>query len=198
MSNVQPHRKRVRHYDDPGHFHELTFSCYRRMPLLTNDTWCEMLSSAIDRALVRHKYCLAAFMYMPEHVHLLLWPGPGASEIKGLLKAVKRPYSYRIRKLLVANRSSLLKRLTARQRPGVMTFRYWQEEPGYDRNLTEPKTVLASIDYIHMNPLRRGLCQRAKDWRWSSAQFYLNDCKQEDDALPTVHGLPFEILNHNR
>ncbi|MHC4401744.1 MAG: GTPase [Planctomycetota bacterium] len=56
MSNAQPRRKRVRHYDDPGHFHELTFSCYHRMPLLTNDTWCEMLSSAIDRAFVRHQY----------------------------------------------------------------------------------------------------------------------------------------------
>jgi hypothetical protein len=26
----------------------------------------------------------------------------------------------------------------------------------------------------------------------------MNDCKQEDDALPTIHGLPFEVLNHNR
>ncbi|MHC4407108.1 MAG: hypothetical protein ACYTG0_46440, partial [Planctomycetota bacterium] len=30
ISNVQPHRKLVRHYDDPGHFHELTFSCASR------------------------------------------------------------------------------------------------------------------------------------------------------------------------
>ncbi|MHC4400436.1 MAG: hypothetical protein ACYTG0_12235 [Planctomycetota bacterium] len=28
--------------------------------------------------------------------------------------------------------------------------------------------------------------------------YHLNDCKQEDDALPTIHGLPFEVLNHNR
>jgi hypothetical protein len=28
-------------------------------------------------------------------------------------------------------------------------------------------------------------------------QFYLKDCKQEDDALPTIHGLPFEVLNDN-
>ena len=37
------HRKRVRHYNEPGHCHELTFSCYRRMPLLTNDDWREKL-----------------------------------------------------------------------------------------------------------------------------------------------------------
>ncbi|HUT89267.1 MAG TPA: transposase [Thermoguttaceae bacterium] len=197
MRGVEPHRKLVKHYDEPGHFHELTFSCYQRVPLLTNDTWREMLSRAIDRALVRHKYCLAAFVYVPEHVHLLVWPQDGASEVEHLLKAVKRPYSYRIKQLLIAGHSPLLKRLTGRQPPGVMTFRYWQEGPGYDRNLTERESILASIDYIHMNPVRRGLCPRAIDWRWSSARFYLNDGKQEDDALPTIHGLPFEVLNGN-
>jgi len=197
MRSLEPHRKLVKHYDERGHFHELTFSCYQRMPLLTNDTWREMLSRAIDRAFVRHKYCLAAFVYMPEHVHLLVWPEAGASEMEDLLKAVKRPYSYRIKQRLIANRSPLLERLTVRQRPGVMTFRYWQEGPGYDRNLTGAESILASIDYIHMNPVRRGLCQRAVDWRWSSAGFYLSDGKQEDDALPTMHALPFEVLDGN-
>ena len=37
MSPNRPHRNRVRHYDDPTHFHEPTFSCYRPMPLLTSD-----------------------------------------------------------------------------------------------------------------------------------------------------------------
>jgi|GEM_PF-4802850 len=31
----------MRHFHEVGHLHELTFSCYRRMPLLTNDTWRE-------------------------------------------------------------------------------------------------------------------------------------------------------------
>jgi putative transposase len=38
MSHTQPHTKLVKHYHDPGDFHELTFSCYRRMQLLTNDS----------------------------------------------------------------------------------------------------------------------------------------------------------------
>ena len=31
-----PHRKTVRRFHEPGDLHELTFSCYRRMPLLAN------------------------------------------------------------------------------------------------------------------------------------------------------------------
>jgi putative transposase len=125
-----PHRKRVRHYHDPGHVHELIFSCYQRWPLLTNDHWRCLLSEAIDRANLGHDYRLTAFVFMPEHVQSLVYPGPNASPIEALLRAIKRPFSFRIKRLLQEGGSSLLRRLTIRQRPGVETFRYWQEGPG--------------------------------------------------------------------
>gem|GEM_PF-5872824 len=37
--------KRVKHYDDPRHVHELTFSCYRRVPRRTNDDWLPLAAS---------------------------------------------------------------------------------------------------------------------------------------------------------
>ena len=187
------HRKRVRHYDDPGHLHELTFSCYRRMALLTNDRWRRMLSLSIDRAIERQGFRLVAFVYMPEHVHLIVYPLAEAKGIDCLLRAIKRPYSYRIKQRLIASKAHLLRRLTIRQRPGVETFRYWQEGPGYDRNLTEAKTVLPAIDYLHLNPVRRGLCVAATDWRWSSVKHYAAEKAQNDSQLPMVHGLPVEF-----
>jgi putative transposase len=111
-----------------------------------------------------------------------------------LLKAIKRPYSFRIKQLLEKNRSRLLERLTIRQRPGVMTFRYWQEGPGYDRNIESEAAVLAAIDYIHLNPVRRKLCDHAIDWRWSSIRFHLDPTTQADPALPKLHSLPPEFF----
>ncbi|MEX2188603.1 MAG: transposase [Pirellulales bacterium] len=189
-----PHRKRVRHIHDAGHCRELTFSCYRRMPLLTNDVWRAMLSESIRRACLNHGYSLVAFVYMPEHVHLIAFPGTNSPGVDGLLRAIKRPYSYRIKQLLVAANSPLLDRLTIRQRPGVTTFRFWQEGPGYDRNLTTPRTIQAAIDYVHENPVRRSLCQRATDWRWSSARLFLEPTPEVDDALPPIHKLPVHFL----
>jgi len=89
----------------------------------------------------------------------------------------------------------LLTKLTVRQRPGVETFRYWQEGPGYDRNLTRARAVLSSVDYIHENPIRRGLCVAAVRWRWSSARHYAAEQPPEDPLLPTVHGLPPEFFD---
>lgn len=191
MRASKPHRKTIKHHEDRGHARELTFSCYRRMPLLTNDLWREMLSRAIDRALENHDWRLTAFVFMPEHLHLLVFAlSTSATDIEVVLKAIKRPYSYRIKQILVANRNPLLKRLTIRQRPGIEAFRYWQEGPGYDRNLDSPKAVAGSMDYMHENPVRRGLCQRATDWRWSSARWYASDGKEIDDALPKRTRIP--------
>ena len=182
------HRKLVKHYEDPSHVRELTSSCYQRLPLLTSDTWREMLSRSIDAASERHHWRLTAFVFMPEHVHLLWYPLPEASGIEHLLKAIKRPYSYRIKQILTENRSPLLEQLTIRQRPGVTTFRYWQEGPGYDRNLDNQDSVLGAIHYLHENPIRRGLCPNILDWKWSSARWYTD--LTEDASLPKLTALP--------
>ncbi len=175
MRVPEGYRKRVKHYHTPGDYHELTFSCYQQRPLLTNDTWRGMLAEAIDRAIANHQFRLHAFVFMPEHVHLLVYPEQPEPRIDGLLKAIKRPFSYRIKQLLIEADSPLLRTLTIRERPGKTTFRYWQEGPGYDRNLETAKAVMAAIEYIHHNPVKRGLCQSIGEWKWSSARFYLSD-----------------------
>ncbi len=132
---------------------------------------------------------------MPEHVHLLVMPMDAVESVSPFLWGVKRPFSSEIKGLLVQNQSSLLKRLIIRERPGVSCFRFWQEGGGYDRNLYSAKAILASIEYIHENPVRRKLCPRAIDWYWSSARYHLLDppC-QAFDGLPKLSPLPANVL----
>ncbi|MGV3606285.1 MAG: REP-associated tyrosine transposase [Planctomycetaceae bacterium] len=189
----ETHRKTIKHIHEAGHIHELTFSCYGRKPLLTNDVWRGLLAECITRATECHRYRLVAFVFMPEHVHLLLLPERDASDIPALLRAIKRPYSYRIKQLLTQSQSRLLDELTVRQRPGVSTFRYWQEGPGYDRNITDSKTIQSVINYIHENPVKRGLCKRAIDWKWSSARRFVLPDSPVDPDLPHLKPLPPEF-----
>lgn len=193
MPNRQPHRKRIKHYDELGDFHELTFSGYRRWKLLANDTWRGFLARTIDDAVVAEKGRLAAFVFMPEHVHVLIYPANGTVDpdrVSRLLGAVKRPFSVQVKEKLIEAGSQLLDRLTIQEKPGKTTFRFWQEGPGYDRNLQTEVAVRASINYIHMNPVCRKLCRTAADWRWSSARWYLSGGRAVDPLLPTVHGVP--------
>jgi putative transposase len=197
MSEKKPHRKRVKHYDEPGDFHELTFSCYHRWKLLTNDPWRAFLARAIDDAFVAENCCLAAFVFVPEHVHLLMYPADGTPDVERvsrLLAAIKRPSSVQVKRKLVEANSPLLKRLTIQERPGKEVFRFWQEGPGYDRNLQTEEAVCASIDYIHLNPVQRKLSKTATDWRWSSARWYASDGRDVDPLLPKIQGVPWDLF----
>jgi putative transposase len=188
------HRKEVKHYHDPGDIHELTFSCNHRLPLLTNDSWRSYLAGSIDSACSSQHFGLLAFVFMPEHVHLLVLPESSGPNVGAFLAAVKRPCSAKVKHDLVAANSSLLRRLSVLERTGKTVFRFWLEGPGYDRNLQREETVLAAIDYIHNNPVRRGLCTCATDWFWSSARYYTTVPPMLDPRLPKIYPIPPELF----
>ena len=161
------------------------------MPLLTNDEWRRRLSKHVDAAGEQYSCELVAFVFMPEHIHILIYPTLPEPDLPRYLGQIKQPFTAEIHELLEAKNSPLLKKLTVRVRPGKTCFRYWQEGPGFDRNLFTPSAILAAIDYFHNNPVERGLCQRAVDWKWSSARYYLGDPpRQQHVDLPFIHGLP--------
>jgi len=164
------------------------------MPLLTNDIWRGMLSQSIDRAMEDYEFRLVAFVIMPEHVHLLAYPVGADVRVDLLLKAIKRPFAIRVKDQLVEARSDLLSKLTVHDRPGQRRFRFWQEGGGYDRNLHSEAAVRGSINYIHMNPVRRELCEQPILWKWSSARFHLMPGNSKDADLPTLHRLTPEFF----
>ena len=69
---------------------------------------------------------------------------------------------------------------------GKIAHRFWQRGGGHDRNLFTPEAVRAGIDYVHLNPVRRGLCERPADWRWSSAADYAARDRGTERAGPPL------------
>jgi len=49
---------------------------------------------------------------------------------------------------------------------------FWQDGGGYDRNIVSDRELYEKVQYIHDNPVRRGLIGRPADWPWSSARWY--------------------------
>mgnify|MGYP002137363500 CR=1 FL=1 len=106
---------------------------------------------------------------MPEHVHLLIWPRLAQYSISAILKTMKQSVSRKALIFIRQQASQFLTRVEDKQPNGEVSYRFWQRGGGYDRNLTEPKAIWRTMDYIHANPVRRQLCQHAIDWPWSSA-----------------------------
>jgi len=151
------HRKKIKHFNVEGHAHLLTFSCFGRQALLDDDMRRRQLSFFIDRAMLRHQCKLIAFVYMPEHLHLLVFP---SNDIESVLYAIKKPFSDRVKRLMTRFNDPLLKKLTIQERPGKQVFRFWQEGPGHDRNLLTTEKCVAAAEYIHNNPVRRDCAGR--------------------------------------
>ena len=109
---------------------------------------------------------------MPEHVHLLIWPQAERYSIEAFLFSCKRPVSGKARRWLEEHGEHVWQaRLTVRKGTRSV-FRFWLPGGGYDENIVEPAAVREVIDYIHANPVRRGLVEHPEDWPWSSARFY--------------------------
>lgn len=147
--------------------------------------WRRELGNSIQVACEQARIELVAFVFMPDHVHLLVFPTQPDPDISLFLANVKQPFSHYVKVALEKSNSPLLQQLVVRERPGKYVFRFWQEGPGCDRNLFQPAAIQASISYIHKNPVEENLCKCAVDWRWSSARYYLAEppCVQHRNCL---------------
>ncbi|MBL8797509.1 MAG: transposase [Planctomycetia bacterium] len=175
--------KRRRRYDEPGQPRELTFSCYRRYAFFARERTCEWFCQALEGARSKFGFQIWAYVLMPDHVHLLVYPGTAIQQMSRFLQAVKQPVARQALDYLAAHSPAWLERLAVREGMRVR-HRFWQPGGGYDRNITSTETLQAMIDYIHANPVRRGLVSDILDWEWSSARWYagLRPVKVEMDA----------------
>ncbi len=177
--------QRPRALNDPGHAHELTFSCFHRFPFLSRERTCKWLADAIRSAKIELAYDLWAYVFMPEHVHLIVRPREREYDDSDFLQRVKEPVGRKGVQFLKRNAPDWLPRIR-QQRGTRIEHHFWQPGRGFDRNIEKPRTLQEMIDYIHLNPVRRGLVEFARDWKWSSAGWYegrpLNDL--EPDPIP--------------
>ncbi len=166
MEPEQVHRKRCKRKNYPCHAHSLTFSCYRSRPFLNAKDVCNKLAETLARACIRHDVALLGYVFMPEHVHLLVRPRQVEYSISTFLLAVKQPVARWVLRFHKQNQTQQLEQMVTGQRK--QPYRFWQAGGGYDRNIVSFDTALNTMKYIHQNPVRRKLAEHPADWYYSS------------------------------
>jgi putative transposase len=190
MERAMAHRKTCKRYNHPGEAHALTFSCFRRQTFLSKDGSRQWLVDAIDKARRKLPFHVWAYVIMPEHAHLLVWPTQLKYDISKVLQAIKKSVANRALAFVRQQAPDFLNFMEDRQPNGKTHYRFWQRGGGYDRNVFEPLTVFQQIEYIHNNPVRRGLCLKPEDWFWSSAADYAGlragPLRLDRESLPMI------------
>jgi putative transposase len=144
---------KLKHFDGLGSVRFITFSTYRREPILLDERLCRILLLQIQSARRKYRFQLLAYVIMPEHVHLLIHP-PDDVKIGRVVGEIK---SLTAREYFAA----------ARKSSSGVTRILWQKRC-YDHNCRNERAIQEKIDYCHNNPVNRRLVTSAGDWNWSS------------------------------
>jgi putative transposase len=162
------YRKRCKRFNIPWDAHELTFSCYRRRALLSRDRTRNYLAQAVALARNVHSFDVWAYVVMPEHVHLLVWPRRDDYSVSAILKTLKQSVSRKAIGYLRRTNPDGLRALATGQKH--CPYRFWQDGGGYDRNIRTAAALRKAVEYAHNNPVVRELVPRPEDWIWSSCR----------------------------
>jgi putative transposase len=121
-----------------------------RRDLVEADFAC--LARCLDTVRSRQRFFITAWVFLPNHWHVILFP-PYPLTISEAMKSVK---------------------LTSTNSLGRFrgeTGELWQRR-FFDHALRNVQDYWETVEYIHLNPVRRGLVSKPQDWIWSSAAEY--------------------------
>jgi putative transposase len=153
---------RLKRFQTSGAEHFITFSCYRRRPFLVHDLSCSVFLGELEKIRVRHRFLVYGYVLMPEHVHLLV-SEPKMYVLGSTLNVLKCETS----KVLKADRKQ-----------------FWQTRY-YNFNVESHDKFVEKLQYIHRNPVKRGLVERPEEYRWSSFNHWA-----------TGEEMPVEVESH--
>jgi len=143
------------------HFLELNVREFRAA--FRRDLCAKMAVRELRRHCDAHPAKLIAYVVMPTHLHLLINPrdGDAVRFVKGYKAAVTRAYE---------------KMAEVQQWQGIHAWltqtsdghpQLWQDGK-HDFHLWSERLIWQKMDYIHNNPIRSGLVQRANEYPYSS------------------------------
>lgn len=130
-----------RHPIRNGEIMLVTTATYRRHPFFADPVLAREAVEHLYRVQDRMPFSLFGFVIMPDHCHFLLQV-PEPESVSSLLRTYKMGLSFQV---------------------GIAPL--WQ--PRFHIRLVEDPS--AALSYIHLNPMRAGLCVIPEAYPWSSA-----------------------------
>ena len=114
----------------------------------------------------------SGFVIMPDHVHAIVWFADPCA-LSRFMKSWKQTSSLLLKRVLRGVSPNYASTIPT-------TDPFWQPKY-FPFNLYSDSKTREKLQYMHLNPVRAGLVERAADWKWSSAGYYEHG---EDVGVP--------------
>jgi putative transposase len=163
--------------DSPALF--ITAVAAHRLPIFRTDPIKVATCNALDEARKSCPLLIFAYVIMPDHLHLMTNKVESEARILRFIKGITARCVLGYLKEYQCNSS--LEKLRVQQGSKNHEYSLWQTEKNVFSVFSESK-FMEKVRYIHENPVRAGLVERAIDYRWSSARIW-QGCALEDEPL---------------
>jgi len=148
-------------------FYYLTSVANSRLPVFQKGNMKDLVCETLNEARTSASLLIFAYVIMPDHLHALIGSSRKPSEV---LRYVNGISGHRLIDYLKEKgfESSLQK---LRREDGNRQHKYslWDHHPNL-KLITTENGLMEKVNYIHQNPVRAGLVDRAEDYRWSSVR----------------------------
>lgn len=157
----------------------LTIVARNRLPVFRTDAIKQVTCKALDEARISGSFLIFAYVIMIDHIHMISsQPGTSAD----VLRFVKGITGRRIIDYLKENDyNRSLAKLRHDEWKRKHKYSVWQQEKNVFSIFSEA-AFMQKVNYIHMNPVRANMVERAIDYRWSSARIW-QGCPRDDEPL---------------
>ncbi len=157
----------------------ITLNTKNRLPVFRKDEIRKVVCEAIDEARKSAGFLLFAYVIMIDHLHVITDQPKPISEVLRVLKGItaRRVIDY----LKEQNYSASLAKLQHEVRDRNYRYSLWQTEKNVYPIFSEG-LFMQKVNYIHNNPVRAGMVERAIDYRCSSARIWQR-CPLDDEPL---------------
>jgi REP element-mobilizing transposase RayT len=134
---------------------------------------------ALDEARNSGTFLIFAFVIMPDHLHLLTNQPKTCADVLRCIKGItgRRVIDY----LKEKDFQTSLAKLRHAEWKRKHAHSLWQQEKNVFPIFSEA-VFMQKVNYIHLNPVRAGLVERAIGYRWSSARIWQR-CATDDEPL---------------
>ncbi len=156
-------------------------------PIFVDRPYFEILVESLKFIRAKKGIQITAFVIMPTHLHLVVLPEENVN-LSNAMRDFKRFTLQALSAQMERGGHESWLRVFAQhapERPGS-EYRLWQEG-FHPEAIRSAKFALQKIEYIHNNPVRKGLVDVPEHWRYSSARTYALD----DDSVIEIDRLEF-------
>jgi len=152
----------------------ITSTIVEWIPLFISHRYCDIIIEGLRYCRHHKGLRLHAYVIMPNHIHLIASTEP-IIRLAAIIRDFKRYTSRAItRQLQDDGRRYLLRLLHDQSRTSRDNgdFKVWRNGY-YPIGIRSDWFFRQKLDYIHLNPVRKGFVRRPEDWQYSSARDYI-------------------------